>query len=642
MTGKSIWAHALLIVAVLAVTFAAYAPGLSGPFVLDDYENLKPLNAFGGVTDTNSFRHFVFGNESGRTGRPLSMASFLVNDQYWPGSPRTYKYTNVLLHLLNGLLVFLVCRKIGRALTHSDSKAQLIGLVAMALWLVHPLNVSTTLYVIQRMTQLSALFTFLGLFAYLKGRENVVTGQHPYRTLLTGTGFVSMAGLAVLSKENGALIFLYAAGIELTIFAGQTRTGNLRLWTHALVTAPIALLTTYFVISWGQITNGYALRDFTLEQRLLTQPRIVMDYLGLILAPRTWGMGLMHDDISVSTGLLSPRSTTWCVIGILSLLATGWLVRRKAKFLSFAIAWFFAGHLLESTFIPLELYFEHRNYVPMLGPLFALAYATVELASRMSDIVGKVMVGLAPLFLAGMFTAQTAQATTIWGNPELLFGTWELEHPNSLRAKRLLARYFADTNRPDRALKLLKTARQQHPEDLAVAMEMLTITCQYHLPHEYDLKTIQSLTEESRIGYGLASNLEHVWNLAAEDQCNDISLKALSDTMYSIEGMPDFSDRGRIAAKILYMHSEVETARRNLNASVTLLDKAFKYQPTVPIALKKAVLLASAELYTESLNAIDDAKKADRHRSSFVPSRLPELQAFEDIVRRHQRAQHGK
>ena len=82
-----------------------YSPGIGGPFLFDDYRNLSPLGEEGGVSDWPTFRKFVFGNPSGPSGRPVSMLSFLLDAQDWPASSASFKYTNIMIHLLSGLML---------------------------------------------------------------------------------------------------------------------------------------------------------------------------------------------------------------------------------------------------------------------------------------------------------------------------------------------------------------------------------------------------------------------------------------------------------------------------------------------------------------------------------------------------------
>jgi len=154
----------------LATAFAYY-PGLNGPFLLDDFGSIAPLGNLGGVTDWVTFKAFVFGGHAGPTGRPLSLLTFLIDANDWPADAWAFKRTNLLIHLLNGILLGVLVSKILSALNYSRQDTRWIALVSAGIWLLHPFLVSTTLYVVQRMAQLSTLFIFAGLIGHLYGRS---------------------------------------------------------------------------------------------------------------------------------------------------------------------------------------------------------------------------------------------------------------------------------------------------------------------------------------------------------------------------------------------------------------------------------------------------------------------------------------
>ena len=106
-------APVILLFSAFCICFLVYYPGLSGIFLVDDKVTLQSINNQGGVTDWNSLLSFIFSNRSGPSGRPFSMLSFLIDDQAWPGDPASYKYTNIMIHILCGLCIFVFLLEIG-------------------------------------------------------------------------------------------------------------------------------------------------------------------------------------------------------------------------------------------------------------------------------------------------------------------------------------------------------------------------------------------------------------------------------------------------------------------------------------------------------------------------------------------------
>jgi len=246
MACRSSVSYSLLFFAVLVLTLLVYWPGLNGIFLVDDVYNLNTLNANGGVTDWPSLLSFVFENNSGMLGRPVSMLSFLIDDQYYPGSVESYRYTNLMIHCLCGVFLFVLTRQLAGVITNKgDSVALPIAILVTAWWLLAPLNVSTTLYIIQRMTQLAALFCLVGLCLFIYGRQLV--DSEPIRgRIYAALGIYLFGGLAVLSKENGALIFCFALVLELAVSYGQNRRSD--RYILALVLVPLALGVCFFLL----------------------------------------------------------------------------------------------------------------------------------------------------------------------------------------------------------------------------------------------------------------------------------------------------------------------------------------------------------------------------------------------------------
>ena len=142
----------LILPFLLLLTFIVYWPGLSGPFLFDDFANLNALGAYGGVRDLETLRLYVLGGQSGPTGRPISLLSFLLDGQNWPTDPRPFKVTNLLLHLLNGIALFAITRQLLLLMgSLSPNRVTFVASLASGAWLLHPYLVSTVMYPVQRM-----------------------------------------------------------------------------------------------------------------------------------------------------------------------------------------------------------------------------------------------------------------------------------------------------------------------------------------------------------------------------------------------------------------------------------------------------------------------------------------------------------
>ena len=165
----------------------------------------------------------------------------------------------------------------------------------------------------------------------------------------------------------------------------------------SILAIAVAVGIVYLVLPLGQwIWSGYEMRTFSLLERLMTEGRVLWFYLGLIFFPRLDVLGLHHDDIVVSIGLLEPLVTLPALLGVGGLGWLAWRMRVRMPLVSFGIAWFLIGHGLESTILPLEIAHEHRNYVPLFGVLLVLAWGlmcALEGSERKREIAAAFALG---------------------------------------------------------------------------------------------------------------------------------------------------------------------------------------------------------------------------------------------------------
>lgn len=385
----------------------------------------------------------ILGNGSGLLGRSVSMLSFVANAYASGLDPFAFKLTNLAIHLLCGLLIYALVGKLLQRKSLGVLTPKGGALLVAAIWLLHPMQVSTVLYIVQRMAQLSTLFTLLALLLYVSGRQNLEeSGVAKGRIYLFAAVPAAML-LAVLSKENGALAPLLCAVIELGYFGGspnRPRPREVLLFFGAFLALPGMLLLAYVSIHPSFVIGGYQGRLFSLGERLLSEPRAIMDYIGALLLPRGPTLGVYTDDFEISHGLLTPITTMLSIVGIIALIVVALLFRKRAPAVFTGVALFFAAHVMESTVFPLELYFEHRNYLPSVGLFLALVGMASWLAGRTSLskndhgrlVRGFLAVGTTFALVLGVATFARAG---VWSSLFGIASQGARIHPNSMRAQ---------------------------------------------------------------------------------------------------------------------------------------------------------------------------------------------------------------
>lgn len=587
-------------IGILLVAIAAYWPGLVGPFVFDDLSNVSKLGDLGGVRNWDTFKAFVFGGTSGPTGRPLSLLTFLIDAQNWPADSWPFKRTNLVIHLLTGVTLGVLTQQILAALKFERNAALWVSLVSAGCWLLHPFLVSTTLYVVQRMAQLSTLFVFAGLAGYVYGRRRIVSDPAKAYVVMS----LSLAAgtiLSMLCKENGILLPLLAGVIELTIFAHDDSSlpRPNRAWLSLFIVIPAAVIFLYLgrLFFVGNIFEIVPPREFSIFERLLTEPRVVADYLQNWFIPKLYTTGIFQDHFLKSTGLLEPLTTLFAILLHAALIALAFVKRRRWPLVSLAILFFYAGHLLESTVVSLELYFEHRNYLPacfLFLPLIALLWERANLRTFSA-------VAMLTLALLASFTAYSA---TVWASYESMVASSAHKAPTSQRAQVRYAANLFNAGRVDEALDRLDVAIETLPGD-RTALRVSRIIYLCHLERldqaEFDrvATTLSGLYYDPRM-----INIYRELTLAvAERHCPSVSVGSLRDLYKSMLATPTNSDPESIGySQLKYYLGFVLTYADEPGEAVIAFEESLTSRPGASTAMKMAALLATNGHFHEALH----------------------------------------
>jgi hypothetical protein len=382
-TGKRILLAGLLcsLVLVVAVTYR----GASGnEFHFDDYDNIVRygpvrMDQFELQALADAFMHPMIEH------RNVPSLTFAIDWWRGGGEARAFLQTNVFLHILTTLSLFGLLVQLLRRWAAAQSQAvMLTAFAAAAIWAVHPINSQAVNLIVQRMAILATLFVLLSLSCYLIAR----TRSRPWR-IPWFVAAVAFGLLGAFSKENAWILPLLLLGVEYGVIRhGQALIRGPQDWLLLslpfLIAAYVALDLT---LGYGPISDSlvgaYDYRSFSMVERLLTQPRVIFFYLSLVLWPLPGRFSLEHD-FPVSTSLLVPPTTLVCILGlVLLLLLALWLFARPtSRIIGMLLLWPFATLAIESSFVPLELVFEHRMYLPMAGLAALLGIAIVSLASR--------------------------------------------------------------------------------------------------------------------------------------------------------------------------------------------------------------------------------------------------------------------
>jgi len=585
----------LILLSAIVLGLIVYFPGITGGYVFDDYVNIINNDKLRSTElSPMGLLQAGWSGQAGPLKRPLAMISFALNYATTGDFIGAFKITNLLIHFANGVLVFVLLRLIltTRHFRSSENAAKFpaIAAIAAAIWIVHPINLTSVLYVVQRMNSLATFFSLLALIFYTRGRLCLESGSPGgWCRIAFGAPLALLFG--VMSKENAVLSVPLIALIEVCFFrfaACEARDRSLLKIAFGLtVLFPLALAVIYLLIKPEYVTAAYAVRPFTLGERLLTESRVLWYYLFLIIAPRLHEFGLFHDDFPISHGILDPVTTALSIGGIALVIIVACLTLRRRPLVAFAVGWYLIGHSLESSVVALELVHEHRNYLPAVGVIFALTYAVgVAFHDRLKPSIVRLMT----FSVIGILSGLTFLRAGDWSDPATLALIEAERHPNSYRA-------IYDLARIEHGLYLMTHDEKQY--EAAVA----------HLERaaEIDTNAKRPFTALIKLAYQKGDKPNPQWELEAIRRYKEgryhWSEPYELHTMVKCRSQPGCPYPGELV----------------LNLITAMLSN-----PTLPDTSRAQILIDLAILYTNdagdmvpALALVDDAIKIEPHRFSY-------------------------
>ncbi|NQZ05992.1 MAG: tetratricopeptide repeat protein [Algicola sp.] len=414
---------ALLVVTVIAV----YYPSLSVPFYLDDRESiLTNVSVHSPTLDL-----LVNGPDRMRI---IGYFTLWVNYQIGGLEPFGYHVVNLIIHVLNSLLVYvlayqLFCHFSPQGLSSTELKKQqtlhrLWALAITAVWALHPLNTQAVTYVVQRLASIVTLFYLLTIIFYIQVRKQTnLTKTAGYSVLIV---ICIVAGLHAKQNYVGVVVFLLAW--ELLTAPAKVR--KVLLWFIA--GASLVILATAPFIPWFWQTLNAFTRDYSAATRpeyFYSQMIVLWDYVLRFFYPFS-----LQLDIDQNLQKSMEPIVGLSLLAHLLVLGVAYKLRKILPLLLVGVLLFYSGHVVESFIIPIkDLAFEHRTYISNIGLVIALAALLRYWADSASVMRGHWLVGgLAVVLIVASIT--TVKRNVMWQDP-LAFYANEVklspEHPRA-------------------------------------------------------------------------------------------------------------------------------------------------------------------------------------------------------------------
>jgi len=426
--------------AAALLTVAAYLPSFTGGFYLDDLPNIIEADALH-WNQVGWAEIVAVVQDAFLVSRPVANLSFALNHRVHGLEPFGFHLVNLLIHLCVaaslGWAAFLIAAH-GRPAAEY-ARGRLAGLLVATLFALHPVNVQTVTYIVQRMTSLATLFSLLAFACYLTARRAAGPGEQSRRWMFVPAAMA--AALACGSKEIALMLPAVVVAYELCFhreswlarFAALRGAGiRSRIGFAAGVAGALAL--AWWIqdavglaerIRWDETLIG---RDFSGRVRALTEARVGFFYLSLAIWPSAARLALEHQ-FALSSGWLAPWTTAASAVGWGIIAAGALQVARRWPRFGFPILAFLLLNVIESFPISLEIVFEHRMYLPMAFLLLGLAALLHDLPRSGRHIAAPLVVVL----VFGMAHA-TYSRNLIWSERLTLLRDNAAKAPGKYRA----------------------------------------------------------------------------------------------------------------------------------------------------------------------------------------------------------------
>ena len=618
--------------AVLVLTWFCYRPALSGDFQLDDGPNLAGLAA---IEDFSSAADFVFSGTAGPSGRPLALLTFALQAEHWEQGAEAFLRVNILIHLLNALLLAACLYQLTLMQSIDRNKAVIVATAAAACWVSMPLLASASLLVVQRMATLSSFFILLGLAGYLLARRKIDAAPRSalvWMTLSLGAGTV----LATLSKEIGFLLPAYILVLEATVLRRPDGVPlrHWRVWQGVFLVLPTLIFVVYLAMQFSYPEWIVARRGFTGWERLLTETQLLWVYVQKALFGIQSGLGIYQTPPEASRNLFEPLALLAVAAWLgLSLLAVMW--RRRFPLFSLAILWYLAGHMMESSVLPLELYFEHRNYLPIAGPVYALVVATLAGPARLQRVAS---VAIAMFILVNAYFLY--QFASLAGEPSTASRYWAIKYPESVRAVTTMASYELSEEGPIKALSTIDRFVIQQPQHAYLRILELNLRCMY-LPDEDHTVVLEEMRRDLpdvEFTYTAGTMLSQLFSTVIAGECNGIDAGTVTELAQLLRENPHYvldPDYNQFHYKLM---AGISRQQGRTQATIENLEKAIAFRGSSELNMMMVTTLAGAGEFDAARAFIATAleqKPANPFRAWVWRGDLEELRNYTDELERN-------
>lgn len=585
---------ALLIISFICLV---YSQTLNSPWQMDDYDNIaqnpkihmKEFN-WASIRDsfyaTPSFENILY--------RPVSNFSFALNWFFGQDNVTGYHLVNIAIHVITALILYLTLVQLlqtPNAGKWDKDKLYFIALLSAILWAIHPIQIQAVTYIVQRMAALAALFYIMGIFWFLKAR---MARSLSLRILFTGLCSLSFL-LALGSKNNSILLPVFLFLIEFIFFQDLSKNSVRKKASIIIITTMIMVsiigVSLFFENGFNQILESYKAKPFSMGQRLLTQPSILVLYLSQIVYPTANRFSIVHD-VTYATSLFQPWYTLFSITIVFLMIGLALWRIRKNPILSFAVLFYFGNQVVESTILALEMVFEHRNYLPSLFLFVPVSIAIQKMLDHYKNIQ-KTMYCLLIFFVCVLLSGigfSTYIRNLDWQSTQSLWQNAAEKAPRSARPLCFLAmERYEPAGQFEKAIELYQTALLLRDDQAYykawLYSNMAAIYC-------YRLKNFNKAVYNARMALEIRSEFLHAQLILYT------SLAMLGQDQDALAGLNNLLESNSSNPGLHFLKASIHMKIKEFELALTHFRQSIRFDPNNSTYLKGiGVCLTNMEYY---------------------------------------------
>jgi tetratricopeptide (TPR) repeat protein len=436
--AKNRWRWAL----VLAIaTFIAYQPVWRAGFIWDDDDH---LTANPSMTAPDGLE-MIWSSLSVSRYYPLTLTSFWIQRHMWSLNPLPYHLVNVVLHLFNGILIFLLLRRL---------RVPAPGLAA-ALWVLHPVNVESVAWITEMKNTQSGIFFFLALLCFLRFEE-----ESRRRWYLLAV----LCGMAALLSKPSTVVLPLAMLLCVWWERGRWRWVDL---LHATPFFALALgMSAVTVIEQRGRVLGAGTPEWNLNimERLTIAGKVVWFYAAKLIWPMP--LSFIYSRWPVGTESFS----SWIpLLGLIALSIFLWVQRHAfwARACIFGLGFFVAALLpvlgfFDVFFFRFSFVADHFQYLASVGLIALVVGAGAKICERIGPRGREIgaVTAVAALVTLGSLTWTRAH---VYHDSETLWRDTLAKNPECWMAEMNLGTAILQMNRPQEAIPHFEQALRIKP-----------------------------------------------------------------------------------------------------------------------------------------------------------------------------------